>query len=349
MDLSRLLPGPLATMHLADLGAEVIKVESPAKADYLRFLEPHYKGQNIGFSVLNRGKKSVVLAFEEEPGTALLLQLLQRCDVLLESFRPGYLSRFGLDYETVRKSHPGIVYCSITAFGQNSSRAGHDLNCLAVSGLTDSLTGVGGPPVPKTQLADVTCGLAAGNAILAALFARERSGEGTYLDVSMVEAAYHLVMLDSASARHGVGAFHGGHLTGEKPYYRHYRCADGRYLAVAAVEEKFQTIVLQALGLDDWDGAEEVFLSRDLSHWLELLTPLDCCVEPVLEAGEVLASQWMRERFGDWETPPALHQASFGEVQADCALPGQHTAEVLGLDEARLAELSRLGVVAASV
>lgn len=345
LDLSRLLPGPLATMHLADLGAEVLKLESPAKPDYLRFLEPYVDGQNIAFTTLNRGKKSLVVAFETQVGSELIRELVKTCDVLVESFRAGYLARFGLDYASLSKIHPELIYCSITAFGQHSSRAGHDLNCLALSGLSHSLAGASKPNVPGTQLADIGCAMSASQAILAALYARDRGQGGTHLDISMTDAAYHLVMLDSASARAGVGSFHGDSLGGEQGYYRYYSCADGRTLAVGALEEKFHQPILEALGVESWGEAETVFSQHDLAHWVKLLGPLDACVEPVLTPTEVLEADWMQQRFGSWDTVPGLLQGCFPGSSSSCAIAGEHTSEVLGLPSERLAELSEAGVI----
>lgn len=344
LDLSRLLPGPLATMHLADLGAEVVKIESPDKVDYLRFLEPHWNGQNVGFSVLNRKKKSVILKFEHEAGSKLLRKLVATSDVLVESFRPGYMKRLGLDYDSLKQICPELIYCSISAYGQDNSRAGHDLNCLALSGLSHALGG-DEPQVPHTQLADITCGLAASQAILAALYARERGQGGAHLDIAMTDAAYHIVSLESASSRHGVGPFHGGHLSGHKPYYRYYRCSDGKHLAVGAVEEKFQTSILNEMGLKSWTAAEATFLTKPRADWLRLLLPLDACVEPVLTSEEVLKSDWMVQRYGDWVQPPSLHRASFPSEPGDCFSPGEHTAECLGVSDSELQELARQGIV----
>lgn len=345
LDLSRLLPGPLATLHLVDLGAEVIKVESPSKPDYLRFMEPYVEDQNVGFHTLNRGKKSAIIAFETEQGAELVRGLVKQCDVLVESFRAGYLKRFGLDFESLKAINPDLIYCSITAFGQHSARAGHDLNCLALSGLSHALAGRAEPVVPTTQLADITCGLSASQAILAALFARERGAGGRHLDISMTDAAYHLVMLDSASARAQVGSFHADVLSGGEPYYRYYRCSDGRHLAVGALEEKFHGPILEALEIENWREAEAVFLTRTQAEWVELLAPLDCCVEPVLNAQEVLEAEWMEERFGQWTSAPGLLDGCFERTPSDCAKPGEHTREILGLGPQQFEEFQAQGVV----
>lgn len=345
LDLSRLLPGPLATMHLADMGAEVIKLESPSKPDYLRLLEPYLDGQNVGFNVLNRGKRSVFVAYQTEPGAKLVRELAAGCDVLVESFRPGYLSRFRLDFESLRELKPDLIYCSISAYGQNSSRAGHDLNSLALSGLSHLLANRGEPRVPLTQLTDFTCGLSASQAILAALYARDRGGGGAHLDIAMTDAAYHFSLLESASTQAGVESYDSGLLNGDKPYYRYYRCSDDRYLAVGAVEEKFRFGLLEALRVDDLDQAESVFLKKPLQHWVALLDPLDLCVEPVLTPGEVVESGWMKERYAGLRIPPGIQDATFGSEDGACALPGQHTREVLGLSDQMFDELSASGVV----
>lgn len=343
LDLSRLLPGPFATLQLADLGAEVIKVESPTRPDYLRFLEPYVEDQNVAFRLVNRGKKSVVVNFETEAGAALVRRLAGTCQVVIESFRAGFLARFGLDYAGL--ADPGLVYCSLTAYGQFTARAAHDLNTLALTGLSDLLRGPQGPVVPKVQLADITGGLAAANAILAALVARARTGKGRYLDVSMADAAYHLTLLSSESARHGIDSFHGGALDGRARFYRYYPCADGKWLAVGAMEDKFQNLLVEALGSDD---PGPVLASRERAHWVEVLGPLDACVEPVLSAEEVLDSDWFRQRFPSDHLPGLLEASYPGRGGAACP-PGAHTAEELsriGVGEAEFESLLAEGVVA---
>ncbi len=301
-------------MHLADLGARVIKVESPTRPDLLRFLEPHVNHQNVGFSLLNRGKESVVIAFETEAGSRLVADLAAGCDVVVESFRAGFLKRFNLDYTSLAR--PGLIYCSITAHGQGSSRAGHDLNSLALSGLTSLLYDP--PEVPRLQLADLTTGMAACQAILAALFAREQTGEGRHLDISLTDTAYHLTCLASASVIAGTESYDGGLLEGSQPFYRHYQCADGKWLAVAGVEEKFR----ERLGERDYS-------SRTREEWLALLGPLDVCVEPVLTPEEVVASDWFQQRFGSRQQPPGLLEGSYARPPSQPTPPGQNTLQVL--------------------
>lgn len=371
LDLTRLLPGPYATMHLADLGAEVIKVESPLKPDYLRFMPPMHDGCHVGFGTLNRSKKSVVVRLDTEPGQAVLRKLAARCDVLVESFRAGYLSRFGLDYESLSADNPGLVYCSMTAYGQSSSEAGHDINFLARSGLAWAVSRGGEPVLPKVQLGDMVGGMAAVCAILTALHQRGRTGRGTHLDLALTDAAYHLTTVRSAEGMVTGTALSPelDTLAGSSPAYRYYRCRDGGWLSVGALEEGFREKLVQALELEvEADELlapvpelhrrlEEIFAGRDRSEWMERLGPLDACIEPVLDPREAVEQPWFQERFPHREVqgvlgetvpqPPGLLDAAFPPGPRSSALPpGAHTDEVLrwlGYSEAELDSLEKEG------
>jgi len=298
----------------------VLKVESPAKPDYLRFFPPP---ADRAFAILNRGKRSVMLPWDSEPAT--LQKLAGKCDVLVESFRSGYLARFGLDAATLMAQHPGLIYCSMSGYGQHDSRAGHDLNFIARTGLSSQLQSGGAPVVPRVQFADMSGGMTAAMAILAALVERQRTGRGRHLDVALADGPAAFTLLQQAGIDMDV-------LGGRAPGYRYYRCQDGLWLSVGALEEGFQAKLCQALGVTeegwlDLDGPlhkvlEEKFASAPRAHWLALLEPLDACVEPVLEPHEV--------------QPRAvgLLGASFPPAAADwVAEPGQHTAEVLAIME----------------
>lgn len=301
---------------LAELGADVLKVESPAKPDYLRFFPPP---ADRAFAILNRGKRSVLLPWDSEPGQ--LRALAGKCDVLVESFRSGYLARFGLDAASLLREHPGLIYCSLSGYGQHDSRAGHDLNFIARTGLASQLKSGEAPVVPRVQFADMSGGMTAALAILAALVERNRTGRGRHLDVALADGPAAFTLLQQAGIDMDV-------LSGRAPGYRYYRCQDGLWLSVGALEEGFQGKLSTALDLPDegWldlDGPlhqvlEERFASAPRAHWLALLEPLDACVEPVLEPGEVQA----RAR--------GLLGASFPPCGSDLvAEPGQHTEEVL--------------------
>lgn len=354
LDLTRLLPGPYATMHLADLGAEVIKVESPLKPDYLRFMPPMHDGCHLGFGTLNRSKKSMVVRLDTEPGQSILRKLASRCDVLVESFRAGYLARFELDYASLSRDNPGLVYCSMTAYGQKWSEAGHDINFLARSGLGWAVSKGDEPVLPRVQLGDMVGGMAAVCAILAALHRRSRTGEGGHLDLALTDAAYHLTTVRSAEGMvtESSESPEQDTLAGSSPAYRYYRCRDGGWLAVGALEEGFREKLIGALELEvEADELlapvpklhrrlEEIFATRDRQEWMEKLGPLDACIEPVLDPREAVEQPWFGERFPNrWvqgalgepvPQPPGLLDATFPSGPRFSAVPpGAHTEELL--------------------
>src|SRR5262245_3673790 len=191
LDLSRMLPGPYCSMMLADLGAEVIKVEEPRIGDPTRKSPPIIDGQSAPFAQVNRNKKSIAIDLKQAQGRDVFLRLAATADVLIEQFRPGVVDRLGINYATVAEVNPRIVYCSLTGFGQDGphrERSGHDLNYLALSGVLGLTTDERGKPViPGVQIADLAGGMIAGFAILAALIARQRTGRGQYVDVSMFD------------------------------------------------------------------------------------------------------------------------------------------------------------------
>jgi alpha-methylacyl-CoA racemase len=310
LDLSRLLPGGYCSLLLSDYGADVLKVEDTGEGDYIRWAPPRYAGVEASaasapFLALNRGKRSLRLDLKREEGRAVLLRLVRAHDVLLESFRPGVLDRLGVGYERLRAENPGLVYCAITGYGQagpDRDRPGHDMNYLARNGLL-GLTGTpGGPPVPAAgQIADIGGGaLMAAFGILAALYERERTGEGQLVDVSMTRAAQSWLALvaarffaDGAVPRRGELELAGG-----LACYRPYRCADG-WVTLGALEPKFWQALCRGLGRDDlierhMDPAvagelEAIFAARTRAEWAAFDDEHSCCVEPVLDLDEALA------------------------------------------------------------
>ncbi len=252
LDLSRLLPGPYGTLLLAQLGADVIKVETPLAGDYAR-LAPPEAGFGGVFEALNRGKRSLAVDYRKPAGRALVMKLAETADVFLESSRPGRLDRCGLGADAVRAANPAIVYCSISGYGQsgrNRDKPGHDIDYLAASGMLSLLGGVGTRPVPPAvQLADLATGTLAAARILAALVGRSRSGEGAYLDVAMIDAPLSwLGTLGQGIERAGQEA---GPMSGAYPCYSTYRAADGRWLAVGALEPQFWQAFCRGLGRED--------------------------------------------------------------------------------------------------
>jgi crotonobetainyl-CoA:carnitine CoA-transferase CaiB-like acyl-CoA transferase len=310
LDLSRLLPGPFLTMILADLGADVVKVEDPGPGDYLRQLPPAKGGMSGRFLAVNRGKRSIVLDLKKPVARDALLRMAKSADVVVESFRPGVLDKLGVGYQALRAANPGIVLCSISGFGQAgpyAHRAGHDLGYLAIAGVLGMGGAAGGAPMmPGVQIADLAGGALWGaTGILAALVRRARTGEGAQLDISMTEGALALLAAElgnlDAGARpaRGVEALNGG-----LACYGIYETADHRYLAVGALEPKFWIALNQAIGravnIAEVVGTPAqqaqtraelaaIFASKPAAEWVQQLAAHDCCVELVLDLDELSA------------------------------------------------------------
>jgi alpha-methylacyl-CoA racemase len=380
LDLSRLLPGGFCSLLLADAGADVIKVEDTGMGDYVRWSPPYYGGdehQGLGtrsalYLALNRGKRSIRLNLKSDAGRDALLRLAEDADVVLESFRPGVLDRLGCGYEALRERNPRIVYCAITGYGQggpNAARAGHDTNYLALGGLLGLTGSAGGPPVQAAgQIADLGGGGLMGVfGILAALWERERSGEGQFVDVSMTDGAQSwLAMVAAAFLADGRVPRRGEEmLNGGVACYVPYECADG-WVSVGALEPKFWQAFCEGVGRPDLlehqfakPGSDahgrvaEVFRGRTRAEWAAFNDEHDCCIEPVLDLDEALGSELTRAR----EMVVELDQPHIGPVRllgmpvkfsrtpGDAARPapalGEHTEEVLqaaGLDAKALIE-----------
>ncbi len=320
LDLSRLLPGPYASLLLADLGAQVDKVEDPRGGDYLRQMAPQVGDHSAMFLALNRNKRSITLDLKSADGALALRRLVRGYDVLLESFRPGVMDKLGLGYGVLSKENPRLVYCAVSGFGQTGpdrGRAGHDLGYIARAGVL----GYGGradgePAMPGVQVADVGGSLFAVVGILAALQERARTGRGRLVDVSMTEAATAFLHMhlgarllqgeEGTPLRRGVETLNGGYAC-----YGVYRTRDGRHLAVGALEPKFFAGFCEALGRPEllahaYDTGEagaraqseiaEALAQKPLAHWAEVFRALDVCVEPIWEGDEVLADPQLRDR-----------------------------------------------------
>jgi crotonobetainyl-CoA:carnitine CoA-transferase CaiB-like acyl-CoA transferase len=327
LDLSRLLPGGFCSLLLADLGADVLKVEDTGMGDYVRWTTPYYEGaedsaKSALFLALNRNKRSIRVDLKTAGGRDVLLDLAREYDVLLESFRPGVLDRLGVGYERLREVNPGLVYCAITGYGQDGAlrdRSGHDMNYLGLIGLL-GLTGErGGPPVQSAgQIADVGGGaLMAAFAILAALRERDGSpsrpgsGEGQLVDVSMADGALSWLALVAARqlAEGGPPPARGGlELAGGLICYRPYACADG-WVTLGALEPKFWAAWCRGVGREDLieqqfapvggdvhREVEAVFAARTREQWAQFASAHDCCLEPVLDLDEALSSELVRSR-----------------------------------------------------
>jgi alpha-methylacyl-CoA racemase len=367
LDLTRLLPGGFCTLLLADLGADVVKVEDTGAGDYVRWAPPLYEGADPSaasalFLALNRGKRSVRLDLKAPAGRDVLLRLARDADVLVESFRPGVLDRLGAGWERLQAENPRLVYCAITGYGQDGpyrDRAGHDINYLALNGLLGLTGDPDGPPVQAAgQIADLGGGaLMAAVGILAALRERERSGEGQLVDVSMTDGALSWLAMvaarmfaDGAVPRRGTLELAGGLIC-----YRPYRCADG-WVTLGALEPKFWRAWCAGVGREDlterqFDAVgsathaevEAVFASRTREQWAAFNDEHDCCLEPVLGLDEALDSELVRARgmVAELEQPGVespvrllgvpirLSRTPGAPARAPGPALGEHTAAVL--------------------
>jgi len=318
LDLSRLLPGPFCSMLLADMGAEVIKIEAPGVGDYIRWWDPKL-GNNSGMHVvLNRNKKSLTLNLKSETGKEIFRGLAKLSDVILEGFRPGVMDKLNLGYENLSELNPKIVYCAISGYGATgpiSKKAGHDINFLALNGLL-SYNGIDGKPtVPGVQIGDMGGGgLLAAFAILAAIIAREKTGKGQFIDISMTDGAmvWNCLRFGNWIADGTIPAPGDGMLNGGFACYNVYETKDGKFMALGALEPQFWSAFCQAVNRPDLDTPEyfkpgdhqkeliqelsRIFRTRTRAEWVEFLKDVDCCCEPVLNLEEASNSKMSRER-----------------------------------------------------
>lgn len=315
LDLSQYLPGPFATQLLADLGAEVLKIEPPQGDPMSRFILQDADGFSPWYKQINAGKSIVKLDLKSAAGRAQFSRLLERADVLLESFRPGVLERLGFSREHLKQLNPRLIHCALSGFGQTGpcrERAGHDLTYLAMSGMLN-LTGTAATPViPFPPICDYAAGKQAATAILAALLKRTRSGVGCFIDVSLFEMALSWQSVAFAAAHRGGEAFARGAdlLTGGAACYQIYPTADGRFIALGAIEEKFWHSFCDAANHPEWIARQHepmpqrdligevaaLFAGADLSHWQACFAGVDCCFEPILNHHEVPQHPHVRQR-----------------------------------------------------
>jgi crotonobetainyl-CoA:carnitine CoA-transferase CaiB-like acyl-CoA transferase len=388
LDFTTLLPGPFATMILSDLGASVLRVESPTRIDLAR-LAPPFVDKDCQVScmhaMLNRNKKSIALdlKFPESVGIVKKLVAEEGYDVVVEQFRPGAMGRLGLSYERLREVNPGVVYCSITGYGQDGplrDRAGHDINYLSLAGVMSySGKAASGPCQMGIQVADVGSG--SNNAvigILAAIIGRMSTGAGQHIDVSMTDGMFlhHVVS--------GIRTFQGEEDPGLETellngagLYGFYRTSDGQYLSFGGLEPQFLTAFLTGLGLDSWlprlmepgiihelrAQVAEAIASCTRARWEEVFREIDACVEPVLSVSEAFASDHARARGLVAEVPGpegvSLRQIALpirfsqyapGYRWAGPAL-GQDTNDVLkslGMEDLEISDMRSRGIIGGS-
>lgn len=307
LDFTRHLPGPYATDLLRRLGADVIKIEPP-EGDPTRFLPPFHGDWGALFVLINGGKKSVVVDLKTDEGRTFAHRVAETCDVVVESYAPGVAAEFGIDAATLRAKNRRIVYCSISGYGAENPRSGHDANFVALAGLLDLQRDSSGRPVlPATQIGDMGGALFASNAILAALIEREKTGEGRTIDISMSDATRAMMPTAEALYRGTQHTPQSFFLTGAIPCYTTYRTADRRHLMVASLEPRFWESFCRAIGHPDliplqyderarskvFATIEAAIAAHPRDHWEKVFARVDCCVEPVLTIEEAHA------RFGD--------------------------------------------------
>ncbi|MFP0194001.1 CaiB/BaiF CoA transferase family protein [Pseudomonas sp. PHC1] len=383
LDFSTLLPGPFASLLLADMGAEVLRIESPTRLDLVRVLPPHDHGGSASHAYLNRNKRSLALDLKQPEALELVKQLLADYDIVLEQFRPGVMERLGLGYEVLKAINPKLIYVSITGYGQTGpykDRAGHDINYLALAGLSSYTGRADNGPLPLgMQVADIAGGSLHGViGLLAAVISRQQTGQGTHLDVSMTDCAFSLNAMAGA-----------GYLAcGEEPgwedqmlnggsFYDYYRSRDGRWMSVGSLEPAFMQPLCTALGRPELaaqglsprpeqqralkEALKVEFEKHDFAELCELFAGIDACVEPVLNLSEAVQHPQLQAR--ELVTPVPRGDGS-AQAQMACplkfseALPaprhvgaalGQHTDQVLaelGLSPERIAELRAAKVIA---
>jgi len=317
LDFTYLLPGPYGTMMLADLGADIIKVENPNNPDMLRMLPPVVNGISAVYAHINRGKKSLALDLKSQEAKDIIYTLVKDYDIITEQFRPKVLEKLGFGYNDLKKANPSIIYCSLTGYGQTGTyalRAGHDINYMALSGV-DSFSGkkTTGPSLHGIQIADIASG--AKNmviGVLAAYIKRQATGEGDYIDISITDGVFAMSAFTTAAYIEGeplpqpeTQMLNGGGI------YDYYITSDGRYLSVGPIEPKFFQNFCQAIGYNDIlqnvdFSPEAVYLhkkkiaaiiaSKPLSYWIEVFSNIDACVEPVRTLEEAINNPPLSER-----------------------------------------------------
>ncbi|MGZ0713591.1 CaiB/BaiF CoA transferase family protein [Pseudomonas palleroniana] len=382
LDFSTLLPGPFASLMLADMGAEVLRIESSTRMDLLRVLPPHDQGTSASHAYLNRNKRSLALDLKRAEALEIVRELVKDYDILVEQFRPGVMARLGLGYEALKAINPRLIYVSITGYGQTGpykDRAGHDINYLALAGVASHTGRQDSGPLPLgVQLADVAGGsLHAVVGLLAAVVARQQSGVGQHLDVSMTDCSFSLnAMAGAGYLACGVEPGRENHVLNGGSFYDYYRTRDGRWMSVGSLEPGFMQRLCVALGRPELAAQglsprpeqqkalklalQIEFEKRSFDELCELFAGVDACVEPVLSLSEAVQHPQLKARELVCQVPRAD-----GSTQAQIACPlkfseglpaprhigvavGAHSDEVLtelGLSAQRIAELRGANVV----
>ncbi|MEO5789367.1 CaiB/BaiF CoA-transferase family protein, partial [Gelidibacter sp.] len=303
IDFTRLLPGPLGTHFLSQLGAQVIKIEGPKRLDYTRFYDPKIEGSSVMFHMLNHSKEQLIVDYETEEGYQKTLELIATADVLIEQFRPGAMASFNLDFETVKQINPNIVYVSVTGYGQKGElhlKAGHDINYLATSGLLDlNRDEQGKPVIPGFQIADIAGGsYMLLSACTSGLLAQKMQQKPQYIDLSLLDATIPINAIAHSMSQGGASYKQTPILSGMLVNYNVYECLDGKWMALGALELKFWNDFCQMVEKPEWIAKSEmelingIFPKKDLEllfktktrdEWASLSKDYDNCLSPILE------------------------------------------------------------------
>lgn len=364
LDLTRLLPSGVATQMLADMGADVIKIEDPNGGDYARWMGPTIDDSSVFFRMNNRTKRSMILNLKSDEGASVLKRLVRQADVLVESFRPGVMAKFGCDYDSLRAENPKLIYCAISGWGATGPYApfaNHDINYVALAGVIGAMEH---PQVLGGQVADLGGAYTAVAGITAALFRRERTGEGAFVDVGLSEAALPFSLYNWTEAETLGLPAGGGVLSGGLACYRVYIAKDKRAIALGALEEKFWLNFCTAINrpdlveyhqqIDKQDylrrELDELFAQKTASEWDELLRPADCCFTLVNTPAEIghdphYVARGMLGKFDDgttWMRSPIRISNSEPSMVNIVPKYGEHTRVILsqmGFDEAEIGRL----------
>ena len=316
IDFTRLLPGPLGTHLLSQLGARVIKIESPKRLDYTRFFDPKIDDNSAMFHTMNHSKEEVIVDYETEEGYQKVIDLIASSDVLIEQFRPGAMASFNLDFETVKKINPNIVYVSVTGYGQNGdlhAKAGHDINYLATAGLLDlNRDEKGKPVIPGFQIADIAGGsYMLLSACTSGLLAQKMQQKPQYIDLSLLDATIPLNAIAHGMSQGGASYKKTPILSGMLVNYNVYECLDKKWIALGALELKFWNAFCEMVEKPAWkaktdneliDGIfpkndlEALFKTKTRDEWARLSENYDTCLSPILEIEEVTNNKHIQER-----------------------------------------------------
>ncbi len=317
LDFTTMIPGPVATLYLADMGAEVLKIVSRSRPDINTQFPPFLTGGEISANgaYLGRNKRSMFLNIKDKRARQIVHKLIMHYDILVEQFRPGVMAKAGLDYETLRLVNPSLIYCSITSYGQTgplASRAGHDINYMARSGIMSYSGRKDHGPMPSGAfIGDTSGSVNALIGILAAEIGRSKTGEGQYIDISMTDSLIALNYRAAASLIDGEEPDYESTLFNGGSIYDYYETKDGGYMSVGPLESKFSAVLFETIGRPDLimsqgimpanikevkEQIRNVFKTKTRNEWMEIFSRVDACVEPVLTVHEALNNEQSKER-----------------------------------------------------